>query len=416
MVSGGPYGLEDIIGGAGYGRAVLLLLVIPLIWSIPTALMIGELAAAMPNEGGFYHWVRAAMGPFWGFQEAWLSLAASVFDMAIYPTTCVLYLERVAPTLTAGHRGLLLKLLIVLVSAGWNLRGAVSVGAGSLRMLFISLSPFVALVLLALWRALGAHAASAAPPGHPDFAGAVLVAVWNYMGWDNASTIAQEVENPQRNYPRAMFGAVALVMAVYLLPIVSVWLAGLSPERFSTGAWVDAAGVYGGAALAIAVVIAGAIDGLGAFNALTLSYTRLPYAMAVDGLLPRVLSRRTARGVPWVSVLVCALGWALALGFTFERLITIDLVLYGASLILEFAALVVLRVRAPELARPFRVWGGTGSAALLGVAPTAIILFSLWAARDEHVAGVPALLFALLVALCGPLLFALSRLRTHPRA
>ncbi len=97
MVSGGPYGLEDILGGAGYARAVLLLLLVPLFWSLPVSLMIGELATAMPAEGGFYHWVARAMGPFWGFQEAWLSLAASVFDMAIYPTTFVLYLTRLAP-------------------------------------------------------------------------------------------------------------------------------------------------------------------------------------------------------------------------------------------------------------------------------------------------------------------------------
>src|SRR5215469_3374613 len=146
MVSGGPYGLEDIIGMAGYGWALLLLLAVPLFWSLPTSLMVGELAAAMPVDGGFYYWVRKAMGPFWGFQEAWLSLASSVFDMAIYPTTFVLYLSHVAPRLTAGHGGLMLKLGIVGISAVWNLRGAVSVGWGSERMMAISLSPFVLLI------------------------------------------------------------------------------------------------------------------------------------------------------------------------------------------------------------------------------------------------------------------------------
>jgi amino acid transporter len=74
MVSGGPYAIEDILGGAGYGRAIVILLLLPVIWSLPTALMIGELASAIPAEGGFYVWVRRAMGPFWGFQEGWLSL------------------------------------------------------------------------------------------------------------------------------------------------------------------------------------------------------------------------------------------------------------------------------------------------------------------------------------------------------
>ena len=77
MVSGGPYDLEDIIGYGGYGRALVLIFVLPFFWSFPTALMLGELAAAVPAEGGFYAWVHRALGPFWGFQEAWLSLAAS---------------------------------------------------------------------------------------------------------------------------------------------------------------------------------------------------------------------------------------------------------------------------------------------------------------------------------------------------
>ena len=113
MVSGGPYGIEDIIGGAGYRWALLLLLCLPVLWSLPTALMIGELASALPAEGGFYVWVRRALGPFWGFQEAWLSLAASIFDMAIYPTLFTLYLGRLAPALTAGHRGLFWSLAVL---------------------------------------------------------------------------------------------------------------------------------------------------------------------------------------------------------------------------------------------------------------------------------------------------------------
>ncbi len=413
MVSGGPYGLEDIIGKAGYSRALLLLLLVPLFWSLPTSLMVGELAAAMPYEGGFYFWVSRAMGPFWGFQEAWLSLAASVFDMAIYPTTFVLYLSHVAPRLTAGSGGLLLKLGIVGISAVWNLRGAVSVGRGSQRMMAISLSPFVVLILLVVWNGLrhGVSVAAGGPPAEVDFSGAVLVALWNYMGWDNASTIAQEVEDPQRNYPRAMFASTITVTCVYILPLAAVWIAGIPAARFSTGAWVDAAMLFGGSALALAVVLAGSLDGLGTFNALTLSYTRLPYAMAEDGLLPRILTKRWSNGVPWISVLVCSFGWALALGFTFERLITIDLVLYGAALLLEFAALVLLRIREPNLLRPFRVPGGLPMAAAIGIGPALLIAFALYAARDERVAGLPALAFAAIVAAAGPVIYLLSRRR-----
>src|SRR5215471_985966 len=97
MVSGGPYGLEDVISGAGYNRALLLLLIAPIVWSLPVCLLIGELGAALPQDGGYYVWVERGLGPFWGFQEAWLSLAASIFDMAIYPTIFLDYLARFWP-------------------------------------------------------------------------------------------------------------------------------------------------------------------------------------------------------------------------------------------------------------------------------------------------------------------------------
>jgi amino acid transporter len=417
MVAGGPYGLEDIIGKAGYWRALVMLAIIPILWSLPTSLMVGELASAIPDEGGYYVWVRRAMGRFWGFQEAWMSLAASVFDMAIYPTIFVLYLGRFAPSWTAGHRAMLWSLAVVLGCAVWNLTGAKAVGQGSVVLFCILLAPFVVLIVAALWTWHG-HGTGALlhPVGAPDLAGAISVTMWNYMGWDNASTVAQEVDDPQRNYPRAMLGAAALVAVTYILPLAAVGLAGLAADQFSagaqggTGSWTDAARILVGPALALAVVLGGMINGAGMFNPLMMSYSRVPFAMAEDGLLPHVLARRTSRGVPWVSVLLCAAIWALALNFTFERLISIDLVLYGASLLLEFVALVVLRRREPNLVRPFRVPGGTAGAVAAGIGPALLIAFAVWAARDERVLGLNALLFSVAVAIAGALVYATSDL------
>ena len=266
-----------------------------------------------------------------------------------------------------------------------------------------------------------------APVAAPSFAGAVSVALWNYMGWDNASTVAQEVEDPQRNYPRAMLISAALVVATYIVPLAAVGLAGIPADRFSTGAWTDAARSIGGpglfgAGLALAVVVGGMLNGAGMFNALMMSYARVPYALALDGLLPKFLTRTTRASpsrapVPWASVLVCAVAWALALRLSFERLISIDLVLYGASLLLEFVALVVLRLREPSLARPFRIPGGLPAAILAGIGPAALIAFALYAARDERVVGpLPALTFAALVAAAGPLAYLLARLAASRRA
>jgi amino acid transporter len=405
MVSGGPYGIEDIIGGAGYTWAMVLLLCLPLLWSLPTALMIGELASAIPAEGGFYVWVRRALGPFWGFQEAWLSLAASIFDMAIYPTLFTLYLSRLAPSLTTGHRAVWWSLAVLAACLVWNLLGAASVGSGSAWLMCVLLAPFAVLVVAGM-----RHGVSTAPSiSHSlDFATAFLVALWNYMGWDNASTVAAEVERPQRNYPRAMMGAAVLVTVCYVVPTLAARAAGLPSETFSTGSWANAARMLVGPWLGLAIVAGGMINGFGMCNALMLSYTRLPVAMAQDGFLPRVIARHNRAGAPWVAILLCAAGWAVALNLTFERLISIDLVLYGGSLVLEFVALAVLRWREPQMARPFRIAGGTLACVLLGIPPTVLIAAALFMARGEKIAGVPALGLASAIALLGPAAYAIQ--------
>jgi amino acid transporter len=406
MVSGGPYGIEDILGGAGFAKAILILVLLPFLWSLPTTLMIGELASSIPAEGGFYVWVRRALGPFWGYQEGWLSLAASVFDMAIYPTIFVDYLSRFNPDLTAGSRGYMWSLLVVVVCCLWNLRGAPAVGEGTVGLFVLLLAPFAVFVVLGFWHGFTAHPAIQWHQASTEasLSTAILVAMWNYMGWDNASTVAQEVENPQRNYPLAMVSAAMLVAVTYILPLAAVALMGIAVTNFSTGSWTDAARMIGGPVLATAVVAGGAINGFGMFNVLMMSYTRLPVAMAEDRMLPRFITRRNSRGVPYVSVLLCAIAWALALNLKFERLISIDLSLYGVSLILEFVALVVLRIREPNLERPFKA-GNFAVACALGLGPAALIVYALYASRDERLGGVPTLVFTGAVALIGPVFY-----------
>jgi len=410
MVSGGPYAIEDILGGAGYAWALAILIALPVVWSLPTALMIGELASAIPAEGGFYLWVRRAMGPFWGFQEAWLSLAASIFDMAIYPAFAVSYLGKLDPALISGWHGYAWALAVVAVCCLWNLFGAPAVGDGSIAMSALLLAPFAVMIVIAVWYASHAHPAVqwSGPASGATLSTAILVAMWNYMGWDNASTIAQEVEAPQRTYPRAMLASTLVVTLTYVLPLLAAAVAGISVARFQTGEWSDAAAAIGGHWLGIAVSVGGVITGVGMFNALVMSYSRLPLAMAEDGMLPRTLARCNARGVPWVSVLLCGFGWALALNLPFEKLITMDLVLYGSSLLLEFVALLVLRVREPGMHRPFQA-GSFGVACALGIGPALLIGYALYASRTETVKlgshPISALVFSAAVALLGPLLY-----------
>lgn len=385
IVSGGPYGLEDVVGGAGYLRALVLIVLVPLCWSLPTALMVGELAGALPEEGGFYVWVRRALGPFWGFQEAWLSLTASIFDMAVYPALTVSYLAQLSPSLTSGHRTVWWSLAIVAVCAAWNMRGAASVGGLTTVLWVVLLLPFAVLVALAVGHAHALGAPNLHFTAPSNLRNALLVLLWNTMGWDNASTVAREVENPQRTYIRAMLLAVGAVSLTYFIPVAAVAMARIPASSFVTGSWAAVGATLGGRWLSLAIIAAGAVTGVAIFNALTMSYARVPAAMAADGMLPRIFAKHTKRGVPWVSLAACATAWAACSGVSFERLIELDILLYGLSLILEFAALLALRIREPALGRPFRIPGGLGVAVLLSAMPTAIIVWALYAARDERI-------------------------------
>ena len=399
MVSGGTYGTEDIVHGAGYGRAILILLLTPLLWSLPTAFMIGELSSALPFEGGYYAWVRRSMGNFWGFQEAWLSLVASIFDMAIYPTLFVAYLTRMFPWFQEGNRGWWVALAVVVACTLLNIAGVKAVSITSL-WLFLALSaPFAIVVLLVPFK-LGALANAVTKPttSTVDILGGLLICMWNYMGWDNASTIATEVERPQRTYPRAMLAAVTIVAISYVLPFAAMWATGLKSTAWETGSWADIAALMGGPLLRIAVVLGGMMSGFGMFNALVMSYSRLPLAMAQDGMLPKIFGKLHPKSkAPWVAIVALAIGWAMCLGLGFARLVTLDILIYGSSLVLEFLALVVLRFREPNLARPFKVPGGLFGAIAIGIPPTLLLGFAIVRGDHETILGVSAVLFGLLV-------------------
>jgi amino acid transporter len=425
MVSGGAYGLEELVA-CGYETAVIALLVTPVIWSLPAALMVGELASAIPEEGGYYAWVRRAMGPFWGFQEAWLSLVASVFDMAVYPTLFMLYLGRLMPWL--GHdETLAAGALLVAACAAWNTRGASGVGTGSTVLAVALLAPFAVFAALAFvhvghplaepsapvpWFGGAPSPPAPEPGGRALFAG-VMVAMWNYMGWDNASTIAREVHRPERTYPLAMIITVVLVALTYLIPVAGAAAAGIDPAGWTTGSWVDAGRLVSGRWLELGMIGGGIVCGVGMYNALLLSYSRVPVVLAEDGFLPQWLGKTDAKtGAPWAAIAVCSVAYAACLGIGFTRLVELDVLLYGASLLLEFVALVALRIREPALERPFRVPGGIVGAAALGVGPLVLLGGALWEGRHEQIGPVPTVAFGGGLALLGPLVYAWRRKHT----
>jgi amino acid transporter len=307
------------------------------------------------------------------------------------------------PWFQEANRGLWVALAVVIVCALLNIAGVKVVSLTSL-WLFLALSaPFMAIVILAPFK-LGALANAVTKPttSTVDILGGLLICMWNYMGWDNASTIATEVEKPQRTYPRAMLVAVCIVAASYVLPFAAMWMTGLKATAWETGSWADIAALLGGPLLRIGVVLGGMMSAFGMFNALVMSYSRLPLAMAQDGMLPGVFGKLQKKSrAPWVAILALALGWALCLGLGFARLVTIDILLYGASLLLEFMALAVLRFREPNLKRPFRVPGGRFGAIAIGIPPMLLLGFAVARADHEQIWNMSSFAFGMILIAAG---------------
>jgi len=233
---GGAYGLEPLVGAVGPGWAVVLIVVTPLVWSLPMALMVAELATLIPEEGGYYVWVRETLGPFWAVQEAWWTIGYSIALLAIFPVLFVSYLTFFVPALGsnagAQFNGMMVvrwfvTVVFILCAMTVNLKGAREVGRSAKISALFVLGAFATMILLWLKRGPGPGTAMdiVVRDLGVSHKGALLlglsIIVYNYSGWDNVSTYAAEVDEPKRNYPRAIAVALVIALLSYLLPAIA---------------------------------------------------------------------------------------------------------------------------------------------------------------------------------------------------
>ncbi len=417
-VSGGPFGLEGLVGSVGPRWAVALLLGIPLLYSVPEILLVGELASMLPAEGGYYVWVRRAFGRRWGFFNGWVSWTYSLLDMAIYPVLCLQYARFFVPSL--GDAGAWLVALGLIWGATWlNVRGTSTVGAASKGFAAAVVAPFAVLAGAASvrWATHGGAPVSAAPGPAvgAGLAGALGIGIsqtiWNYRGWDNASTIGGEIENASRSYPRALLRALPLVTAVYLVSIVPT-LAVTDWTLWEDGAWPRLASRVAGPWIAGWVALAGMASAFALFNALLLAYSRVPMVMAQDGLLPAALGRTDHRGTPRNAIVVSAVAYSIFALLPFGGLLAGDVLLYTGALALEFAALIRLRRAEPALRGSFRLPLGVPVLVLLAALPVTTNLAAVAIEVRSREIGLPGVITAAALASAGPAVYALRRLRT----
>lgn len=383
-VSGGPYGLEDTIGESGAGLGILLILVTPIIWSLPTSLMVAELATMMPVQGGYYQWVKTAMGPFWGFLVAWWAWVASWVDLAIYPVLFVDFSAYFFPEL--GENAWLRWIVCIVVIwglAGINMLGSSVVGDSSKIFLVIVLAPFVLLTVIGVFKITQNPVSPLTHEGTgigPALGAGLFVIMWNYMGWDGLSTVAGEIDNPRRNYPKALAISIPLITLIYLLPtLVSLSVVGSTDIEWTAGAYNVVAEAVAGKWLGVFMTIGALVSAIGLFSAWLLSYSRLPFALSDDGYLPTGLSKlHPKRGTPIASIVVASLICSVAVVGPFQALVAIDVAVYACALMLEFVALAVLRKKHPDLARPFKVPGGWTGVVLITVFPLLVTVTAIY--------------------------------------
>ncbi len=379
-VAGGAYGIEDAVRAGGPLLTLLALLVVPWLWSFPTALMTAELSAAMPEDGGYVVWVHRAFGRFWGFQEGWLSWLCSFADNALYPVMFVDYLAYMNGAMTPLQRWLI-GVAVIAVIACLNLRGTQVVGISSVIFTLLVLAPFTALVILGASRLQPSTWLQGT--GHTEWGLLLSTVLWNTCGWDNAGCCAGEVEKPQKNYPRAMATAVLMVTLIYLLPVAVAVGADKNWSSWKEGHFPEVAARIGGGWLGTWLTVAGLLSAVGMLNALICTSSRVPYAMAQRGTLPAPLTKLHPRyATPWVAILVNSAGISLLIPFSFQDLIQVDMFLYALALILEFAALVWLRLKEPDMGRPYRVPFGIPGALALSLPPVALCIASMTLTSD----------------------------------
>jgi amino acid transporter len=408
-VSGGPYGIEDMVPAFGPGLTLVLLILTPLLWSLPVSLAMSELASAMPDEGGYVTWTARAFGPFWAFQVGWWSWIDSFVDVAVYPALFVDYVKFWYPTMTAGERWLLALGFIVVLTA-LNLVGVRPTGRAAVVLGVAALAPmalFVALAITKVQAAPWTPITSGSGPLAATFGLGLSVAMWNYSGWDTPSTCLGETQAPERAYRLALFLALPVITAAYLFPVgLGLATSAVEWSTWSTATFPRLAQVVGGAGLGHLVAGGAMVGAAGQFMSLLLTNSRLPYVLARDGLMPPWLGGIHARfGTPWPAILVSAFFYAGLAIFSFKELVVLTMWLYSLALIVELAAFVWLRVTEPSLDRPWRVPGGLAGAVVVSVAP------SLFAVGAMVTAGWGNTIAGLAAACTGPAAYWLGRRR-----
>jgi APA family basic amino acid/polyamine antiporter len=415
-----------MIKAVGTPRMVFVVWIFGGILTLFGALTYAELSAALPDAGGEYVYLTATYGPFFGFiygwTQTWVAKAASIATLAtgfytyladFFPALKVVSYTIPLPIGPGGgsleiRYGQLLGIGLILFLAAVNyvgvrVGGGVQIGVTALKLALIG-GLIVAGLASSQGRVANFHIGMPADPGGiAGFFAALVAALWAYDGWNNAGMLGSEIERPQRNLPLALISGTVLMIAVYLLTNLAYFyvLSGAevgASERVAASMMRRVLGQPGGALVSVAAMI----SIFAALNGSILSGSRVPYAMARDGYFFKALSRvHPSFRTPGACILLLGL-WSslILLSGQYKQLYTLVIfpswILYGMTA----ASVIVLRIRRPDLPRPYRVLGYPVVPALFVMVAIALLYSTLMSSPRESgiglvliIAGLPFYFF-----------------------
>ncbi|MCL7048645.1 hypothetical protein MKW94_007347 [Papaver nudicaule] len=386
-VSGGPFGAEPAVKAAGPLYAWLGFLIFPLIWSIPEALITAELATAYPGNGGYVIWATEAFGPFWGSMMGSLKFLSGSINNAAYPALIKKYVQTITvfkfldTNKTAGHIALSTTTILL---ALLNYFGLSIVGWIAAIIAVVSVAPFIVMIVMAIPKMRWSRLLSLGQNDLRNFSknnwkDYLNTVFWNLNFWDNASTLAGEVANPQKTFPIALFSAGIIVCLGYLLSLLAaIGAIKLDQTAWETGYFSTAAGMIGGEWLKIWVDIGSGLSGIGLFEAQLSSSSFQTLGMADLGFLPGFFAWRSKYfNTPWVGIVLSS---AITLSLTFadfDQIVNAANFLYSLGMLLEFSAFIWLRIKYPDLNRPYKVPASVSVLSILMLIPAGFVVLVL---------------------------------------
>jgi APA family basic amino acid/polyamine antiporter len=389
-VLGVGFGLAVIIGntiGAGIFRApgsiaeqvpragpFLLIWLAGGLYALLGAISLAELGTMIPRSGGQYVFSRYALGEYAGFIVGWSDWISSCGSTAAVALVVGTFSEALVPAVAGKGAGIAAAVTILFAMLQW--RGIVwGSNIQNLTSLLKALA-FLALIVAAFALGGGGALTSSQTYSTPAITiSAVVISlqsvIYTYDGWSGVIYFSEEVKHPGRDIPRALFGGVLSIAAIYLLVNIALLyvlpMSRMAGKEFAAGEAANVIfGVHGDTIFRCLTIV----SMLSGINALHLMATRVLFAMSRDGLCTQKAAAVNEGGTPTVSLFLSALVAVLFIlfGQTFDRVITVLAFFFVANYILSFISLFVLRRREPEKPRPYRAWGYpfTPALALLG--------------------------------------------------